>query len=115
LPLLERVRVEVYLPDPSIAVYDNLLRSLEAEFTYAFGGCTILRGLEGCYLSRFGNRIHDRINLIYSDVPLALSIEFAVIAGYVTDVRLVRSLSQGREQRPARKDAARTLLHDGPE
>jgi hypothetical protein len=26
-----------------------LLTSFEAEFTYAFGGCTILRGLEGCY------------------------------------------------------------------
>ena len=49
MPLLERVRVEVYLPDPSIAEYDNLLTSFEAEFTYAFGGCTILRGLEGCY------------------------------------------------------------------
>ena len=87
MPLLEQVRVEVYLPDPSIAVYDNLLRSFEAEFTYAFGGCTILRGLEGCYLSRFGNRIHDRINVIYSDIPLALSIEFAAVAGYVREVK----------------------------
>jgi len=57
LPLLERVRVEVYIPDPSIADYENLLLSFEAEFTYAFGGCTILRGLEGCYLARLGNRI----------------------------------------------------------
>lgn len=97
MPLLERVRVEVYLPDPSIAVYDNLLRSLEAEFTYAFGGCTILRGLEGCYLSRFGNRIHDRINLIYSDVPLALSIEFAVIAGYVREVKRVATEALAEE------------------
>jgi hypothetical protein len=62
LPLLERVRLEVYLPDPSIPEYDNLLTSF-AEFTYAFGGCTILRGLEGCYLSQFGKRIHDRINV----------------------------------------------------
>ena len=87
MPLLERVRVEVYLPDPSIVEYDNLLRSLEAEFTYAFGGCTILRGLEGCYLSQFGHRIHDRINVIYSDVPLALSLETAAVAGYVREVK----------------------------
>ena len=87
MPLLERVRVEVYIPDPSIADYENLLLSFEAEFTYAFGGCTILRGLEGCYLARFGNRIHDRINLIYSDIPLALSIEFAAVAGYVREVK----------------------------
>ena len=71
MPLLERVRVEIYIPDPSIAEYENLLRSFEAEFTYAFGGCTILRGLEG-YLSQFGNRIHDRFNVIYSDIPLAV-------------------------------------------
>ena len=87
MPLLERVRVEVYLPDPSLAEYDNLLRSIEAEFTYAFGGCTILRGLEGCYLSQFGHRIFDRINLVYSDVPLALSIEAATVAGYVGEVK----------------------------
>ena len=33
MPLLEQVRVEVYIPDPSIADYENLLRSFEAEFT----------------------------------------------------------------------------------
>lgn len=87
MPLLEQVRVEVYIPDPSLTDYENLLRSFEAEFTYAFGGCTILRGLEGSYLSRFGSRIHDRIDVIYSDIPLALSIEFAAIAGYVREVK----------------------------
>jgi hypothetical protein len=87
LPLLERVRVEVYIPDPSLVEYDNLLKSFEAEFTYAFGGCTILRGLEGCYLSLSGNRIHDRVNVIYSDIPLALSIEPAAVAGYVGEVK----------------------------
>lgn len=87
MPLLERVRVEVYLPDSSVVEYNNLLRSLEAEFTYAFGGCTIMRGLEGCYLSHYGNRIHDRIDVIYSDVPLALSIESATVAGYVGEVK----------------------------
>ena len=87
MPLLERVRVEVYLPDPHIIKYDNLLRSFEYEFTYAFGGCTIIRGLEGSYLSQFGDRIADRINLIYSDIPLALSLDFAVIAGYVRELK----------------------------
>jgi len=87
LPLLERVRVEVYLPDPHITEYDNPLRSFEYEFTYAFGGCTIVRGLEGSYLSKFGKHITDRINLIYSDVPLALSLDFALVAGYVRELK----------------------------
>ena len=83
LPLLERVRVEVYLPDPHLTEYDNLLRTFEEEFTYAVGGCTIVRGLEGSYLSQLGRRIPDRINLIYSDVSLALSTDFALVAAYV--------------------------------
>ncbi|HEX7335027.1 MAG TPA: hypothetical protein VF290_26230 [Pyrinomonadaceae bacterium] len=87
MPLLERVRVEIYLPDPHVTKYDYLLRSFEYEFTYAFGGCTIVRGLEGSYRSRFGDRITDRINLIYSDLPLALSVDFALVAGYVREVK----------------------------
>jgi len=52
LPLLERARVEVYVPDLPAPHYRNLLLSFEEEFSYAFGGCTIVRGLDGNYLSR---------------------------------------------------------------
>ena len=72
MPLLERTRVEVYLPDLPSSQYQNLLRSLEEEFTYAFGGASIIRGLEGSYLSASGELIPDRINLLYCDAPLAL-------------------------------------------
>ena len=82
MPLLERVRVEVYLPDPSQLKYDNLLLSLEEEFTYAFGGCTTVQGLQGSYLSSRGELIPDRVNLIYSDVPLALSKRFDAVVSY---------------------------------
>ena len=87
MPLLERVRVEVYVPDPSQKKYDNLLLSLEEEFTYAFGGCTTVRGLQGSYLSNVGKRVPDRINLIYSDVPLALSTRFDLVADYAERVK----------------------------
>ena len=87
MPLLERVRVEVYVPDPSQKKYDNLLLSLEEEFTYAFGGCTIVRDLRGSYLSSVGKRISDRVNLIYSDVPLALSTRFDAVASYAETVK----------------------------
>jgi hypothetical protein len=36
LPLLERVRVEIYIPDPHNLENDKLLRSLVEEFTYTF-------------------------------------------------------------------------------
>ena len=87
LPLLERVRVEVYLPDLPSSEYQNLLRSFEEEFTYAFGFSSIVRGLEGSYLSESGERIPDRINLLYSDVPLALSTNFDSLAAYVGELR----------------------------
>ena len=59
MPLLERARVEVYVPDLPAPHYRNLLLSFEEEFTYAFGGCTILRGLDGSYLSRAGVKTHQ--------------------------------------------------------
>jgi hypothetical protein len=66
LPLLERVRVEIYLPDLPSPVYDNLLRSFADELTYAFGGCSVVRGIEESYLSQAGEKVPDRINLVYS-------------------------------------------------
>jgi len=89
LPLLERVRVEVYLPDPHLPEYENLLRLLAQEFTYAFGGCSIVRGLEGSYLSIRGNLMSDQINLIYSDAPLALSLDFALVVRYARELKRV--------------------------
>ena len=88
MPLLERVRVEVYIPDLSHLEYKNLLLSLEEEFTYAFGGCSIVRGLRGSYLSNRGDRVPDRVNLIYSDLPLALSTRFDAVANYVEKLKL---------------------------
>ena len=87
MPLLERIRVEVYLPDRPSAEYQNLLRSFEEELTYAFGGSSIVRGLEGSYLSASGERIPDRINVLYSDAPLALSTNFDSVAAYVGELK----------------------------
>ena len=87
MPLLERVRVEVYLPDLPSSEYQNLLRSFEEEFTYAFGGASVVRGLEGSYLSESGERIPDRINLLYSDAPVALSTNFESVAAYVGELK----------------------------
>ena len=87
MPLLERVRVEVYVPDLPTAQYRNLLLSFEEEFTYAFGGCTIVRALDGNYLSRAGVKTNDRINLIYTDLPVALSTNFGSAALYAGELK----------------------------
>jgi hypothetical protein len=87
LPLSEKARVEVYLPDLPSATYQDLLSALEQEFTYAFGGCTIVRGLDGSYLSQAGAQIQDRINLIYTDTPYTFEENFEVISAYADKLR----------------------------
>jgi hypothetical protein len=46
-----------------------LLLAFEEEFTYAFGGCTIVKSLAGSYLSHAGVTVSDRINLISPTFP----------------------------------------------
>ena len=87
MPLSEKARIEVYLPDLPRPAYQDLLAALEQEFTYAFGGCTTARGLEGNYLSRLGAQIRDRINLVYSDVPFSMGEHFNRIEQYANELR----------------------------
>ena len=89
MPLLERIRIEVYFPDSQIPEYENLLQSLAKEFTYAFGGCSIVRGIEGSYLSFLGKHIPDRISVVYFDAPLVLSMDFAIVAAYSRELKEV--------------------------
>jgi 3'-phosphoadenosine 5'-phosphosulfate sulfotransferase (PAPS reductase)/FAD synthetase len=88
LPLSERARVEIYLPDLPRAAYQDLLSELTQEFTYTFGGCTIVYGLDGTYLSQAGKQIQDRINLIYTDTPYPFEQNFEVVSTYADKLKL---------------------------
>jgi hypothetical protein len=88
LPLSERVRIEVYLPDLPKSSYNDLLDAFDREFTYTFGGCTIVRGLDGSYLSQAGHKMQDRVNVIYTDIPLSLETGMARISRYVDRLRV---------------------------
>ena len=87
MPLSERARVEVYLPDLPRAIYRDLLAALTREFTYTFGGCTINDGLEGNYLSQVGFQVQDRINLIYTDTPYSFERNFEIISAYADKLK----------------------------
>jgi hypothetical protein len=87
LPLSERARVEVYLPDLPRATYQDLLAALTREFTYTFGGCTIIGGLDGSYLSPAGQHIQDRINLIYTGTPYSFQDNFELISSYADKLK----------------------------
>jgi len=64
-----------------------LFVSFQKEFTYTFGGCSTIKGLEGNYLSRAGDQIADRINVIYVDMPLGLSTNLDSVTRYVLELR----------------------------
>jgi hypothetical protein len=87
LPLFERARIEVYLPDLPKQAYQDLLGGLDDEFTYTFGGCTIIRGLDGSYLSQAGLKLQDRIALIYTDTPYEFDKNIQVISTYADILR----------------------------
>jgi hypothetical protein len=87
LPLSEKARIEVYLPDVPRPAYQELLNTREEEFTYTFGGCTTVRGLEGNYISQSGALIRDHVNLIYTDTPFAIEANFARISRYADELR----------------------------
>jgi hypothetical protein len=87
LPLSEKARIEVYLPDLPKQTYQDLLNALDQEFTYVFGGCTIIRGLDGSYLSQAGLKLQDRINLIYTDTPYGFKENFEIISKYTDKLR----------------------------
>jgi hypothetical protein len=87
LPLFEKARIEVYLPDLRRRAYQDLLAALDREFTYTFGGCTVMRGLDGSYLSNRGDWVRDRISLIYSDVTLPSGEHLEWITPYAEELR----------------------------
>jgi hypothetical protein len=87
LPLFAKGRIEVYLPDLPKPSYQNLLQAFDEEFTFAFGGCTIVRGLEGSYLSNLSEKIQDRINLIYTDTPYSFEENSDLLSTYSDKIR----------------------------
>jgi hypothetical protein len=77
----------VYLPDVPWQSYQDLLEELDEEFTYTFGGSTIVRGLEGSYLSRLGLRVRDRVNLLYTDTSFSVDDHLDVLSRYADKLR----------------------------
>lgn len=41
MPLLEKVRIELFIPDLPDPIYGRLVEELGDELSYAFGGCTV--------------------------------------------------------------------------
>ena len=68
--LTPAIRVEVYIPIRSEPAYHDSLTWVIEEFTRVYGGCTVNENAGGYYLSRAGEVVDDRVNVVYSDFSL---------------------------------------------
>jgi hypothetical protein len=89
LPLSSRARIEIYLPDIPKKVYRNARRAFEREFLETFGGCTVIKGIKGLYLSAAGKSETDKIVLIYADTPFEFRKNRAALSKYTDQLREV--------------------------
>jgi hypothetical protein len=87
LPLSARARIEIYLPDVPKKMYRNARRAFEKEFLETFGGCTVIKGVNGVYLAADGKADTDKIVLIYADTPFEFRKNRAALSKYTDELR----------------------------
>ena len=80
--LSEKVRIEIFVPDPPNPIYSDLLEELATELSYAFGGSTTISAL-GKYRSSTGFIVPDRINILFSDAALLWERDRLALEQYV--------------------------------
>jgi hypothetical protein len=86
LPLSEKVRIEVFIPDLPDPIYGRLLEELGDELSYAFGGCTVSPA-EGKYRSATGFILPDKINILFTDAPFEWKKDRKVIEQYAEELQ----------------------------
>lgn len=88
MPLLEKLRIEVFIPDLPDPIYDRLLEELGDELTYAFGGCTVIQ-TAGKYRSASGLILPDNVNVLFTDTPFNWDDDRTIIQRYAEELRKV--------------------------
>ena len=66
MPLSEKVRIEIFIPDLPDSIYDQILEEFGDELSYACGGCTIMSG-SGKYRSSSGLILLTSIRIFLRD------------------------------------------------
>ena len=97
MPLSEKVRIEIFIPDPPDIAYRDLLEELATELSYAFGGCTEVPA-SGKYRSFDGLLFSDKINILFSDAPLLWERDRLALGQYVDWVRRAAQRALEREE-----------------
>jgi hypothetical protein len=97
LPLSEKAKITVYIPDQPEEEHLRLLTLLQVEFTNTFGGSTISRNLEGSYKAINGDDVVESINVIYTYTPFRIQLYFREVEDYVSQLRQVFLDALGEE------------------
>ena len=88
MPLLEKVRIELFIPDLPAPIYSRLLEELGDELSYAFGGCTVIP-TQGKYRSTAGSILPDKINILFTDTPFLWEKDRLLLEQYTTALQQV--------------------------
>jgi hypothetical protein len=95
LPLSEKIRIEIFIPDLPDPVYGRLLEELGDKLSYSFGGRTVTPVL-GKYRSATGRILPDKINILFTDAPFQWKKDRKTVEWYAEELRDVvrRALAQ---------------------
>ena len=86
MPLSEKIRIEIFIPDLPDPIYGRILEEFGDELSYAFGGCTV-SSTSGKYHSDSGLILPDRINILFTDAPFKWAKDRDVIKRYAEELR----------------------------
>jgi len=86
LPLSEKIRIEIFIPDLPDPIYGRILEEFGDELSYAFGGCTVV-STSGKYRSASGLILPDRIDILFTDAPFKWETDRDVIERYAEGLR----------------------------
>ena len=107
--LSERIRIEVFIPDLPDPSYTDFLTQLQSEFTYTFGGCTVISAL-GTFLSSNGTILPDKVKILFTDVPLEIQRDRLLVVQYADRVRVAAQAALQNEE--AVLISVHTVYHD---
>lgn len=97
MPLSEKVRIEIFIPDSPDPLYSRILEELGNELTYAFGGCSVI-GTSGKYRSSTGLILADKVQFLFSDTAFQWVRDRLVLEQYADRMRTVVKRTLSREE-----------------
>ncbi|HEU0143203.1 MAG TPA: hypothetical protein VFQ47_00315 [Nitrososphaera sp.] len=97
MPLSEKVRIEIFIPDLPDPIYNRILEEFGDELSYAFGGCPIISS-SGKFRSASGVILPDKINILFTDTPFEWDKDRVVLTRYAEELHdIIQRALEGEE------------------